>query len=543
MDKSKKIMIACIAVLSVVCVLSVGMLIGTRMSKSKPTSAEEQPVETIAQEQTIPVPTETVPVYTEPAIDIIEPVETTTAAPTTAAPTTRSTTRPTTTKAPTTRPPTTKAPTTQPTTTLPPTTTAAPTTKAPVTTTAPTTKAPESTTARNSAYSLIVNSDSGASDFSGGGRYAAGEFVKVSMTPRLGYTFVRWESSNKSVLPDSTSQTYIFQMPASAVSLHAVTKQTPLLTVNKGKGIASVSSTRYYSPGDKVTVTAQVEKGYTFAGWSSSSGTGTPSAGLTSNSETFTFTMPDRAITLTANAKEKDFALRVSAGNGVRSISGNDGRYNAGDKVTLYVYMKDGYTFNRWDGLNASYSGNTVTFYMPARDLSLTANGTLNEKYTVTLVKAKGVNTCSGAGTYAPGTTVTVSCTLTTGYSFVTWESSNPGLLANSTRNTYSFIMPRGNVTLTAYTEKETEPEKYLVTITLGEGIINVTGTGKYAPGDIVTVDCIIDNGYSFSSWTVYTNTSVDEVRTKRYTFTMPRSDVSLTANAKMDQEIYAVPE
>ena len=179
------------------------------------------------------VPTETTPVVTEPVVepdDFADP-EPTTQAPTTQAPTT---------KAPTTKAPTTKAPTTTqaPTTR---TTTQAPTTRATTqaTTTRPTTT--QATTAnRNGPFALIVNSDNGGYEVSGGGRYSSGEFVKVSMTPRVGYKFVRWESSDTKVLPNSTSQTYVFQMPTSGVSLHAVTQAQTLLTVNKGKGISSV---------------------------------------------------------------------------------------------------------------------------------------------------------------------------------------------------------------------------------------------------------------------------------------------------------------
>ena len=604
MDKSKKIMIAVIAVLGVICVAAVGILIGSHMNQSAP-AAEPAATEAITQAPFEPASTEWMQVYTEPATEAYEPDEIATAAPTTTqAPTTTWTY---TTKAPTTKAPTTKAPTTKaPTTTQAPTTrttTQAPTTRATTqaTTTRPTTT--QATTAnRNGPFALIVNSDNGGYEVSGGGRYSSGEFVKVSMTPRVGYKFVRWESSDTKVLPNSTSQTYVFQMPTSGVSLHAVTQAQTLLTVNKGKGISSVSGGGYYTPGDKVTITAQLETGYEFAGWTSSS------AGTVSNSQSFTFTMPNKPTTMTANAKAKGYSLtvtagsgvrsvtgsgrynagdkvtlyvyvndgytlnhfsnlnanyngntvtfnmpakdlsltatakaqgyslRVTAGNGVRSVSG-DGRYNAGDKVTLYIAMYDGYTLNQWSNLNASYNGNTVTFYMPARDLSLTATGKSANKHMVTVTLGEGVRDVQGTGKYAPGETVTLTCTLDSGYKFAQWESSNIQYVRSSTARTFTFKMPDADVSFIARTEKEEEEVEYLVGIELGEGIYSVDGSGYYKPGDRVTVDCRLEDGYSFSSWTIRYPTSVDEVSTKRYTFTMPRGDVMLKANGRENQE------
>ena len=520
MDKTKKILIACVGVLIVICAVSLGMLIGSRMNKAESAAAETAATEAVAQEElTAEMTQEYVPetVFTEPVYDApTEPETYPTAAPTTQAPTTK----PATTKAPTT-----KAPTTKPTTTKAPTT-AAPTTKV-TTTAAPTT----TTTTRSGAYTLVVYGDSGASDVIGTGRYAAGEMVKVSMTPYLGYTFQRWESSDKSVLADSTSQTYMFQMPASSLSLRAVTYTRPIVTLYKGTGISSVSGGRAYAPGEKVTVSAQVADGYEFAGWSSSSGNGTASAGLTGSSPTFTFTMPNQSVTLTANAKAKTYSVRLYAGTGVYSVSG-EGKYKPGDTVTVRINMRDGYTLNNdWTSVNASYNGNVATFVMPARDVSLTASGTQNQQHLVTLTMTEGVRDVQGSGKYYPGETVTVRCTIDSGYKFSRWETSNIQYAAGSRSQTYSFRMPDGDVNLTAYAER-VEEQKYLVSLELGSGIYNVSGSGMYAPGERVTVDCTVLDGYSFSSWTVHTPTAVEEVTTKRYTFTMPRGEMRLKANA-----------
>ena len=534
MSKSKKILIACLAALGVVCAVAVGVLVGINLNRSEP--AAEPVTEAVLPAETLPAPTEYVPetVYQEETQPFVEPEDVITAAPTTRAPTTKAPT----TKAPTTKAPTTKAPTTRATTT---TTTQAPqpattmiTTTTTTTTTAPATTT--TTTTRSGPYTLFVHTDSGVYNYSGNGRYAAGEFVKVSMTPRAGYKFVRWESSNINLVQDSTLQTFTFQMPASNVTLSAITKEQVLLTVNKGKGIASVTSSGYHAPGEKVTVSAQAEAGYEFAGWTSSV------TGIGSNQLTYAFTMPNKSVTLTATAKTKTYVLRLIAGNGVRNVYGA-GNYNYGDKVTVTVNMYDNYTLNRFDGLNATYNGNVVTFYMPAKDLSLTVTGKSNEKYQVTISMDQGVRDVQGSGKYAPGDTVTVSCNLENGYIFSSWDSSDVRLLSSSTKRVYSFIMPRGNVNMTTRTQKE-ETKENLVTLTFGEGIRSVQGGGMYAPGARVTVTAQVEPGYRFASWSSssagmgvpsagYTSES------QTYTFTMPDKPITLTAYAVAETEEY----
>ena len=531
MDKSKKIMTVGLVVLAVICAVSLGMLIGTRMNKAEPSSAETAS-ETIAQ-QTEPVLTQAIPEETEPVPEAVEEDDFATAAPT----------QPPVTQAPATRAPVTQPPTTRATTTAAPTTTTTTTTtttQAPTTTT--TTQAPTTTTTttanRNGPYSLVVHSDNGVYSVSGSGRYAPGEFVVVSVTPRSGYKFVRWESSDQKVVPNSTSQTYLFQMPSSSVTLSAVTKAQTLLTVNKGKGIASATSSGYYTPGDRVTVTAQPESGYEFTGWTSAYTSGGAYAGLNSSAQSFTFTMPDKPVTLTANAKAKGYSLRVTAGTGVRSVSG-EGRYNAGDKVTLYVSMKDNYTLNRLDTVSASYSGNTVTFNMPAKDLSLTLTGTPKEKYLVSITMDPGVRDVYGTGMYAPGDTVSVSYSLDQGYRFLAWESSDVRLLPNSTKSVYTFTMPRGNVNLTVCTEK-IETEKYLLTVSSSEGIRSVQGGGMYAAGERVTVTAQVEPGYRFSFWSSSSSgmgvpSAGYNSNYQTYTFTMPSRPITMTAYAEQD--------
>ena len=75
-----------------------------------------------------------------------------------------------------------------------------------------------------------------------------------------------------------------------------------------------------------------------------------------------------------------------------------------------------------------------------------------------------------------------------------------------------------------------TSPDTAIVTLSKGTGISSVSGDGSKTIGSSVSISATVSPGYTFSKWT---NSSGTEISTNNpYTFTMPNSDVSYTANA-----------
>ena len=68
---------------------------------------------------------------------------------------------------------------------------------------------------------------------------------------------------------------------------------------------------------------------------------------------------------------------------------------------------------------------------------------------------------------------------------------------------------------------------KYTVTLNKEKGIDTVSGAGSYGVGQSVTINATLKTGYQWSKWTGNKASS-----TKNYTFTMPSSNVTNTANA-----------
>ncbi len=507
MERSMKIIFACLGAVIVLGAAALGTVFGIHLARTRPAPAEQ----TTAQIETLPADIPSEPETLPEETTAPETTEAPSAVPTAAAAATSA-------QAETTVPKETK-------------TTAAPTTarkRAVTTTAAPTTAAAATAAAvsvpQETTYRLRVTGDDGATDVTGGGRYAPGTLVKVSMTPMLGYTFRRWSSSDKETLADGSTQSYTFRMPAKDISLRAVTYQRPQVSLVKGKGVASVSGARYYSPGDKVTVSAQMQQGYDFANWKSA-----PS-GLDSNSRTYAFIMPDHSVTLTANGAPKTYMVRVSLGKGVRGVTG-DGGHKVGEKVTVRVKMHDDYAFKCWNTPSGTFTDESYTFIMPANDVTLTAAATPKPKYTLTVDKGDGIRSVGGGGRYTVGSRVTVTCEPESGYTFVTWLSSDSYLVKDSFMKHYTFAMPGADVALTAYAEKT----QYKLTLKKGEGIVSVTGEGTFTAGETVTVRCMTADGYTFSEWTAAGRFTVPNGKTQTYTFTMPESDMALTAKAVAD--------
>lgn len=75
------------------------------------------------------------------------------------------------------------------------------------------------------------------------------------------------------------------------------------------------------------------------------------------------------------------------------------------------------------------------------------------------------------------------------------------------------------------------ERQFYNVTLHAGTGIETVLGGGAYRYGQSVTIDASVKTGYHWSHW----SGSFDQ-DTKNYTFTMPMSNVELTANGEANK-------
>ena len=83
------------------------------------------------------------------------------------------------------------------------------------------------------------------------------------------------------------------------------------------------------------------------------------------------------------------------------------------------------------------------------------------------------------------------------------------------------------------------ERHLYNVTLNAGTGIEKTTGGGSYRYGQSVTIDAAVKEGYHWLNWTGnYTGGSGGDqtVDTKKFTFTMPAGNVTMTASAEANR-------
>ncbi|MEY2509454.1 MAG: hypothetical protein QOE26_217 [Verrucomicrobiota bacterium] len=154
-----------------------------------------------------------------------------------------------------------------------------------------------------------------------------------------------------------------------------------------------------------------------------------------------------------------------------------------------------------------------------AEDFLERTSGSTN--YTVSTSSSPSAGgTTSGSGTFAAGSSRTVTATANSGYSFVNWTESGSVV---STSSSYTFTLNStrtlvANFTAVSYT---------ITTISSPSGGGTTTGGGTYSAGSSRTVTATPNSGYSFVNWTESGSTVGNSAS---YTFTL-NGNRTLVAN------------
>ncbi|HIX74630.1 MAG TPA: hypothetical protein H9977_06325, partial [Candidatus Parabacteroides intestinipullorum] len=247
------------------------------------------------------------------------------------------------------------------------------------------------------------------------------------------------------------------------------------------------------------------------------------------------------AYTLTINLNQPE--------NGTISAKVNETPINSGDfvaegtTVILIAEAEDGYEFDSWsvtDADNNEVAVTNNTFTMPANNVTVTA--TFKEKtepdpepiyYIITVDDMTNGEVTASPVTAKEGENVTLTVNPYSGYELgslsVTDADNKEVTVTNNT-----FTMPASDVTVTATFKEKTEPDPgpTYYTITVDDNMTNgqVTASSATAEeGENVTLTVNPDSGYELWSLSV-TDANGGSVPVNNYTFTMPASDVTVTA-------------
>ena len=372
-------------------------------------------------------------------------------------------------------------------------------------------------------------------------RRAFGKEVTFTAPEKEGHTFTGWEVDGVPEGTDTSKATITFTMPANNITLTPqYKKNTYTLTVD-GKDEPRVFD-------EDVTVIAQPVEGKTFTGWKV---TGLPTDVDTSKA-TITFKMPANKVTLkaeyTENAPETyelkvtDAQVTLKDGGAVADLKA----VPAGTELVATAPEKAGYTFDSWEkeGLpaDANIDGATITFKMPANNVTLKAKYTENAPETYELKVTDAQVTLKDGGAVADLTAVPVGTELVAtaaekdGYTFTGWTAT--GLPANAKIDgaTVTFKMPANKVTLNAkyianapktYELKVTNAK---VTLKDGSAVADLTAVPV---GTELVASAPEKDGYTFTGWEVDGVPEGTDTTKATITFKMPANNVTLKPQYK----------
>ena len=373
-----------------------------------------------------------------------------------------------------------------------------------------------------------------------------GTELVVTAPEKVGYTFDGWEKNGLPADANIDGATITFTMPANNVTLNAkyianapetyeLKVTDAQVTLKDGGAVADLTAVPV---GTELVATAPEKEGYTFTGWTA---TGLP-ANANIDGATVTFKMPANKVTLNAkyiaNAPKtyeldvSDATITLKDGGAVADLTA----VPVGTELVATAPEKAGYTFDSWEkeGLpaDANIDGATITFKMPANNVTLKAQYTENAPKTYKLDVTDAKVTLKDGGAVADLTAVPVGTELVAtapekaGYTFDSWEKEGLPADANIDGATITFKMPANNVTLKAqYTENV--PEKY--TVTMGDE------TTEYAVGADVTIIAPAKAGETFTGWDAVGVPEGTDTNSETITFKMPANNVTLTPQYKKD--------
>jgi hypothetical protein len=233
-----------------------------------------------------------------------------------------------------------------------------------------------------------------------------------------------------------------------------------------------------------VQLTATPAAGWIFANWSGDAFSSTTATTvITINSDT----------SVIANFVAIRYSLSTSVSpSGGGSVSPSNGSYAYGSSVTLTATPATGYQFSSWSG-DISGSSSSISISMNS-NTNIVANFSAIHYTLSTSVNPSGSGSVyPSGGSYAYGSSVTLTATPATGYQFSSWSgdisSSNSPISISMNSNTNIIA----NFSAIHYTLSTSLSPA-------GSGSVYPSG-GSYVYGTTVQLTATPSTGYQFSSW------------------------------------------
>ena len=155
----------------------------------------------------------------------------------------------------------------------------------------------------------------------------------------------------------------------------------------------------------------------------------------------------------------------------------------------------------------------TSSVYVAPPSNTTNTPSTTVTQYTITVSAGEGGSVSTAGGTYNDGTSISITATPTSGYSFSGWSNGSTVNPLTVTLNSNTTITANFQVIVNSYT----------LTVTAGEGGSVSSEGGEYEEGTEVTITATPEEGYEFTEWS-------DGSTEESVTITL-NSDILLTAS------------
>ncbi len=311
----------------------------------------------------------------------------------------------------------------------------------------------------------------GAGSTSGAGSYATNSMATMAVTPYYGYNFSSWtgDTGCSGVASHTIAMTVDKSCTANFTNINYT------LTVAAGTG-GTVSGGGSYAYNSAPYITATPSTYYSYSSWTGDTGC----SGVASHTIAI-----DGNKSCTAAFTLNTCTLTLTGATGA-------GSYGCGTTRSVTATVPVNYQFTNWTGgCTGGVNGSVVM----TGNISCTANFTINN-FTLTVAGGTG-GTVSGGGTYAYGSTPTITATESTGYTFSAWSGTGCSGVASHTVTVTSTMSCTASFTVTYYA----------LTLTPGTGG-TVSGAGSYAYNTNATMTASASADYIFGSWSGSTGCS-----------------------------------
>ena len=354
---------------------------------------------------------------------------------------------------------------------------------------------------------------------------------------RIGYTFNGWnEKADGTGTAWGLTTSGVYESGKSwkwtytkDITLYAQwTLNTYTITYNlNGGAVSTANPTSYNVTTATFTLNNPSKTGYIFAGWTGSNGTTAQTSVSIAKGST-----GNKSYTAnwTANPKTPYKVVHQQMGldgSTYTTVATENLTGTTGASITPAVKSYTGFTSPSTQTTTIAANGSTVVTYKYTRN-----------KYAYTLGSGTAVSTSgsTASGSYYYGSTITLKATVSAGYTWSKWTSSNTGLVGNQTTANTTFTMPAGAITMTPSATLNT----YTITYNLNGGAVSTANPTSY---NVTTATFTLNNptrtGYEFAGWTGSNGTTAQKsvsiakgsTGNKSYTANWTAEEYTITLN------------